>query len=285
MDPRYTQAYETCRKLQALHGKSYYFATRFFPEDIRMATYALYGFLRVPDEMVDNPSLVGVTDVKEALTIWKNSWKQAYETRESDHDVLLAAADTFHRFSIPYEYSEAFLDAMIQDTWKERYATYAELERYMYGSAAVVGLMMSHVIGFEPGALPHAEKLGYAMQLTNFLRDIREDLETRGRIYLPQDELARYEVTESELRAGKVTPKFVSFMKLQIAQADRLYDEANTGIRLLHVRGRFPVRAASDLYREILRRIEAQGYDVFTKRAAVSTFEKTLIALGSRSKV
>jgi phytoene synthase len=150
-------AYETCRKLQAGHGKSYFFATRFLPKDVRFATHALYAFFRVPDEIVDNPGSVGVTDAKDALETWKQRWKEAYETSESDHDVLLAAADTFHRFQIPFEYSDAFLDAMILDTWRTRYKTYAELEAYMYGSAAVVGLMMCHVIGFESAALPYAE--------------------------------------------------------------------------------------------------------------------------------
>ncbi len=275
-------AYETCRKLQAGHGKSYFFATRFLPQDVRLATYALYAFFRVPDEIVDNPASLGVTDPKTALETWKDRWKEAYDTRNSDHEVLLAAADTFHRFRIPFEYSEAFLDAMIQDTWKTRYATYAELERYMYGSAAVVGLMMCHVIGFEPAALPYAEKLGYAMQLTNFLRDIREDWEQRGRVYLPQDELARFGLNETDIASNAVSPSFVTFLKFQIERADGLYDEANQGIRFLNPRGRFAVRAASDLYREILRKIEKQDFNVFSKRAGTSFFEKIIISARSR---
>ena len=285
MESRLARAYETCRAWQAKHGKSYFFATRFFPEDLRLATHALYAFFRVPDEIVDNPATVGVTDAKTALEAWKARWKQAYETKESDNDVLLAAADTFHRFKIPFEYSDAFLDAMIQDTWKDRYATYEELQTYMYGSAAVVGLMMCHVIGFERGALPYAEKLGYAMQLTNFLRDIREDWEERGRVYLPQDELARFGVTHEQLVSGQVKAELESFMKFQIARADRLYDEANRGIHSLSPRGRFAVRAASDLYREILRKIESQRYNVFAKRASTSSWEKAAISIRSRLRV
>lgn len=197
---------------------------------------------------------------------------QGQTTKDETGMVLWATADTFHRYRIPFEYSESFLEAMIQDTWKASYATYEELRSYMYGSAAVVGLMMCHVIGFEKEALPYAEKLGYAMQLTNFLRDIEEDKRLRGRTYLPQDELARFGSDK------------IGFMKFQIDRADRLYDEANQGIRFLHPRGRFAVRAASDLYREILRKIEARGYDV-SVRVRTSLLEKILITMKSHIAV
>jgi phytoene synthase len=132
--------------------------------------------------------------------------------------------------------------------------------------------MMSHVIGFKSGALAYAEKLGYAMQLTNFLRDIKEDKEKRGRVYMPQDELARF------------ADDHVAFMKFQIARADAIYDEANKGIPLLDARGRFAVRAASDLYRAILRKIEQQNYDV-THRARTSFVEKIFICFCARFSV
>ncbi len=271
-------AYEACRKIHAQHGKSYYFATRFFPKDLRLATYALYAFFRLPDEIVDNPT---TSDARADLESFREDWRSG----ASKQPVLLAARDTFQRYRIPFEYSDAFLDAMIQDTWKKRYATYEELEQYMYGSAAVVGLMMSHVIGFEGPALEYAKKLGYAMQLTNFLRDIREDLEQRDRIYLPEDELVRYGVTEVDLRSHRMTPSFEAFMKFQIARADRLYDEANSGIRYLHARGRFAVRSASDLYRAILRKIEQNHYDVFQKRVSTSALEKIRLTIHSRFRV
>lgn len=255
-------AYKECQRIHAEHGKSYYFATHFFPKDLRMATYALYAFFRLPDEIVDNPK---TSDPRTELARFRDDWRSC----RPSHPVLMAALDTFERYRIPFEYSEAFLDAMEQDTWKRTYADYAELERYMYGSAAVVGLMMCHVIGFKPGALAYAEKLGYAMQLTNFLRDIKEDKESRGRVYLPQDELARF----GDDHAG--------FMKFQIARADAMYEEANKGIPLLAPRGRFAVRTASNLYREILRKIEARGYDV-SVRVRTTFLEKILITIKSR---
>ena len=122
----------------------------------------------------------------------------AYENQTSPHPILHITAQTWRNYEIPFEYSTAFIDAMIQDTHVSRYETYADLERYMYGSAAAVGLMMGHVIGFsDPVALEHAKKLGYAMQLSNFLRDIEEDYFQRGRVYLPQDELAEYSLSSA----------------------------------------------------------------------------------------
>jgi phytoene synthase len=206
---------------------------------------------------------------------WREAWKEAYATGVSDDPVLFATAWVFRRFSIPFEYSEAFLQAMEQDLEKTRYATYEELRAYMYGSAAVVGLMMTHVIGFSgPEALSRAEALGYAMQLTNFLRDIREDDEERGRIYLPQDELATFGLGDDDIHGRCIDARFQAFMQFQVARADRLYEEANHGIPFLARRGRLGVRAGSDLYRMILRKIEQQHYDIYSQRARTSLFEK-----------
>jgi len=267
--------YEACQRIHSAHGKSYYFATRFFPKELRLATYALYAFFRLPDEIVDNPlTNYPQKELEDFCVLWRRAYADPHCLTESTdtHAVLRATVDTFHRYHIPYEYSESFLAAMIQDTWKSSYANYQELEQYMYGSAAVVGLMMCHVIGFEPRALAYAEKLGYAMQLTNFLRDREEDLRLRGRVYMPADELQRF---------GKDDK---AFMKFQIARADRLYDEANEGIRYLHVRGRFAVRAASDLYRAILRKIEKRDYDV-SVRVRTSFLEKIFLVIMSRFSV
>lgn len=265
-------AFEVCRGIHKRYGTSYYFATRLFPRDLRLATHALYAFFRIPDEIVDTEDKVG----KGArLLAWREAWKEAYATGVSDDPVLFATAWVFRRFSIPFEYSEAFLQAMEQDLEKTRYATYEELRAYMYGSAAVVGLMMTHVIGFSgPEALSRAEALGYAMQLTNFLRDIREDDEERGRIYLPQDELTSFGLSNDDIHSRCIDVRFQAFMQFQVARADRLYEEANQGIPLLARRGRLGVRAGSDLYRMILRKIEQQHYDIYSQRARTSLFEK-----------
>ncbi|MBP6945124.1 phytoene/squalene synthase family protein [Patescibacteria group bacterium] len=283
----YSEAVEVCRRIHHEYGTSYYWATRLFPREIREATHVLYAFFRVPDEMVD--TVTGAKHLRdqyqvaqmteglsslESLRVWQAAWQES--GKGTVHDpVLSAARELFQRYHIPEHYATDFLQAMQQDLTCSRYGTYEDLTRYMYGSAAVVGLMMTYVIGFtSPEALPYAEKLGYAMQLTNFLRDIREDFEERGRIYLPQDELKQFGLSDDDIENHIADERFMAWMQFQIARADALYEEANQGIALLHPRGRRGVRAGSDLYRLILRKIEQQGYDIYRQRARTSMFEK-----------
>lgn len=270
--------YEICRKLHKKHGKSYYFAAKLFPKEKRLATYALYAFFRVPDEMVDNPGGDDPEAIRSTLEDWRGKWRDAYASGNSNDPVLRATLETFKKFDIPYEYSESFLDAMIQDVDVDRYETFEDLCGYMYGSAAVVGLMMSYVIGFSnEAALQHAEELGYAMQLTNFLRDIDEDFVERGRIYLPLEDLRTFGVSEDDIREQKFTPAFDALMQFEIDRARKLYEHSEKGIPMLNKEGRFAVRSASALYAAILDKLEAQGRNVFSGRASTSTFEKFLI--------
>jgi len=277
--------FEVARRLHKKHGKSYYFATRLFPPQTRLATYALYGFFRVPDEIVDSSPLHDVEDVLDVtrrLAAWSKNWETAYRSGDSADPILRVTSYVFHRYNIPYEYSEHFLDAMLTDLTKTRYQDYDELRRYMHGSAAVVGLMMSHVIGYtDPRALHHAAQLGYAMQLTNFLRDIDEDYTLRGRVYLPQDELAEFGLSNADIAARNFSPQFEYFMQFQSARAHNLYEEANRGIALLHPQGRLPVRVASELYRAILRKLEDQDWNVFHGRARTSLPEKLMLTVGA----
>ncbi len=285
LDDCYAQA----RAILKHHGKSYYFATRLFPSKLQRATSAVYAFVRLPDEIVDNSPTETPADlaaVKAKIEAWKSDWKLAYENQSSPHPILHIAAQTWHEYSIPYEYSTAFIDAMIQDTYVTRYETYADLEHYMFGSAAAVGLMMSHVIGFSDSiALEHAKKLGYAMQLSNFLRDIEEDFFQRGRVYLPQDELAEYSVCDDDIARKNFSPQFKHFMQFQMQRAHDLYDEANAGIHYLKPEGRFAVQAASTLYRAILSKLEQQNSNPFLGRASTNKFEKIILANKARRAV
>jgi phytoene synthase len=279
-----------CRKLQKKYGKSYYFATKLFPKDMRDATNVLYAFFRLPDEIVDNPVLATPDAIENQLLLWKELWTAAYEgtmgwEKKVPDDfwipVLRATSEVFHVYEIPFEYSEDFIKAMLQDVKKSTYASYAELERYMYGSAAVVGLMMTHVIGFtDKRALLYAEELGYAMQLTNFLRDIREDWEGRGRIYLPGDELKSFGITPEDLSGHNVSEMFKRFMGFQMSRARALYVSADEGVALLNKDGQFAVKVASTLYEAILDKIEEAQYDVFEKRVRTNMMEKLVLAYG-----
>lgn len=283
-----------CRRIQKKYGKSYYFATLLFPRDVRVATQALYAFFRLPDEIVDNPVHKVPSDIRRELRAFEKEWKRAYKQRakyvlaKSEREkpgrqfwepVLRAAAVTFHNFKIPYEYGESFIAAMLQDVDKARYSSYAELERYMYGSAAVVGLMMCYVIGFsDKRVLEYAEELGYAMQLTNFLRDVKEDFAERGRIYLPQRDITAFNLHERDVAEGKKSDMLRRFLAFESSRARALYASADDGIPMLDVRGRRAVRVAAALYEAILDKIEAAKYDIYSTRLHTTFFEKCRIA-------
>lgn len=277
------EAYRYCAALQHHYGKSYAFATAFFTKEQRKAVQALYAFFRIPDEIVDNPSS---SHPQQDLDKWIVTWKNVLNGQATNDPVLRAASDVFKRYDIPTEYSDAFLSAMRQDCFKTRYDTYEELESYMYGSASVVGLMLTCIIGWSKPELSQEGKkaaiaLGQAMQLTNFLRDIAEDWNTRRRIYLPREELAQFHLSEEDIMNSVVDERFIAFMKWQIHRIDRLYELANNGIHFLHPSGRLPVRIASDLYHEIVRKIEAQQYNVYKDRARTTLLEKLLLLFTS----
>ena len=175
---------------------------------------------------------------------------------------------------------EAFLDSMFMDLDKGRYRNYAELEKYMYGSAAVIGLMVTRVVGYHSDdAFPYAEQLGYAFQLTNFLRDIQEDSQGLMRIYMPQDELRKFGISEEEILAGVCGDKFKRFMRFQIERNRDVYRKALPGISLLKWRGRLAVKISYVLYKEILAEIEKADYDVFKGRVRTNFRQKLSLSL------
>lgn len=269
-----------CRALQKKHGTSYALATKFFPREKRLATEALYAFFRVPDDIVDVAYSQDKQTGTAELAHFSQAWRKAIDSGTSEDPILRCTAWAFRRFAIPMEYGEAFLEAMQQDTVVEHYETYTDLKQYMYGSAVVVGLMMTHVIGFsDKQALEHAKALGEAMQITNFLRDVGEDWRERQRIYLPEEDLKRFRVTPEEIQTGQLNSQVIELLRFEIQRADALYAQAEPGIALLSKDGRFAVRAASRLYQAILRKIEQNNYDVFSKRARTSSLEKARLLL------
>jgi phytoene synthase len=191
---------------------------------------------------------------------------------------LRAFANTALLRGLEPDLIEAFMKSMKMDTCVFRYPTYEDLEVYTYGSAAVVGLMMCRVIGVTDGAAdPHAEALGVAMQLTNFLRDVREDW-ARGRVYLPLEDLERFGYAEEELGRGVVDERFVGLMRFEISRARKLFRVADGGMRYIPRGRRYPIAVAGRLYEAILGRIEARGYDVFSGRARTSLAHKLRVA-------
>lgn len=272
---KYTQAVEAVTKQ---FGTSYYFATRFLPSDLRQATYALYSFFRIPDEIVDNAVDVNAEAILLELEDWEKMWYQAYSGKQTPYPVLNITAEIFRKYNIPYQYSLDFLTAMKQDVYTNRYNTYKDLQQYMYGSASVVGLMMSYIIGFNNiKALDYAPYLGEAMQLTNFIRDIGEDYKQRGRIYLPQSDMQKYNIDEDIIASNKITPEFIELIKFEIKRTRELYRKSDQGLKYLNKRGRFAVVMASRMYEAILDKVEQNKYDVLNKRARTSKREKIYI--------
>lgn len=257
-------------------SKSFYFATRFFPDELARAAHGVYWFCRYTDDLVDECD--SVERGRRDLDAWAEALARALSTGRSADPVLSVFADTVAAYRIPHEYPLELIEGMRMDLNGTRYRTFGELRQFCYRVASVVGLMMSHVIGFEGDALNYAVDLGIAMQLTNILRDIGEDLE-RGRLYLPSDELQRFGYSEADLRLRRRNVAFEKLMDFQVARARDYYQRSLPGIALLDVRGRFAVKVAADVYRAILGRIERSGYDVFEHRAVVSPLEKYWITL------
>jgi phytoene synthase len=272
---KHTQAVESITKQ---FGTSYYFATRFLPADIRQATYALYSFFRIPDEIVDNSNHGREEEILLELEDWVQMWHKAYAGEITIYPILNLTAKVMKQYNIPYQYSLDFLQAMKQDVYTRRYNTYEDLQGYMYGSASVVGLMMSYVIGFNSEkALEYAPYLGEAMQLTNFIRDIGEDYRDRGRIYFPKEDMDSYKVTESDIENNRITANFINLIEFEIKRARNLYRKSDQGMKYLNKRGRFAVIMASRMYEAILDKVEQNNYNVLTKRARTSKTEKIYI--------
>lgn len=273
---------EKARQIEKNYGTSYYLATLFLPKPMREAVFVLYAFVRIPDEIVDNPK--SGSNPAELLQIWKRDWTSTYNSGHSSSNIMLATKEIFQTYHIPFSVSLEFIDAMILDITKARYTTYKELQSYMRGSANVVGIMLTYVFGYrDEQAFEYGEKLGEAMQLTNFLRDVREDYDKRGRIYLPLDELASFNVTEDMIAHHAPTPEFIALMKYQVKRARALYLDSAQGIPLLSPPSRRAVTLAARFYEAILDEIEASHYDVFSKRARVPFIKKLLMI--SRSYV
>ncbi len=275
-------AQQQAQAIQKKHGTSYYLATQFFPKKLRKATYALYAFVRIPDQIVDEPE--NPTEARGELERWIAAWNGEMDGKPSGDPLIQLSTELFKAYGVDRTYGEDFLKAMLQDTEKSRYESYSDLEGYMYGSAVVVGLMMAQIIGVVDGAkedevLKSATYLGNAMQLTNFLRDVDEDYRERGRIYLPQDEMRRYGVSDSDIAERNASENLLRLMRFQVERSRNLFAEAEKGIHLLKPEGRRAVRLAAKLYAGILDSIAAQGYNPFVGRARVGRWRKLKLIL------
>ncbi|GAB4410168.1 MAG: phytoene/squalene synthase family protein [Anaerolineae bacterium] len=267
--------YQHCHAIMSAASKNYSFASRMLPANKAHHVAALYAVLRVGDDRVDVHH-TGFDSARAAIEDWQTSYYRAFETGDSPHPVLRAYLHTAQQFGIAPDLLTAYFRAMLDDLTVTRYPTFADLLHYMEGSAIPVGRAMTHILGTTTSSIfaayPAADALAIAMQLSNFWRDIGEDW-ARGRVYIPQEDMARFGVSDDDLAAGRVSENLIALLEFEFARTEQYYEQARRGIALL-ASGRLGVMSALEIYRAIMDGIRRNSYDVFTRRAGTSTARK-----------
>lgn len=270
-----TDSYAVCRLAAKRSGSNFVMSFMLLPPDKRMAMYALYAFMRHTDDLGDQPG--DLTQKTAALAQWRQELHATLAGETPSDPRLLAVADTIQRYQIPVEYMTAVIDGVERDLTPTPFPTFAESQQYCYQVAAAVGLACLHVWGFEgAAAIEPALACGYAFQWTNILRDLHEDAEL-GRLYLPQDEMARFGVTVEDFAAGKAVDGFAELMQFQIDRAGEFYAAAEPLHGLLHADGRKIFPAMFSTYRDLLARIERDPTAVLRTRISVGYWKKMRI--------
>ncbi|MBD3615676.1 MAG: squalene/phytoene synthase family protein [Gracilimonas sp.] len=282
-DDNLKKAYSHCRFITRKHAKTFYMATRFLPNEKQRGIFAIYGLCRYLDDLVDeaedliHDQKITFDQVDEKLQAFKQRLIDVYDEKIVDDPILTAFADTLKKYQISIELPFILMDGVKMDLVKDRFENFEEVYDYSYKVASVVGLMTSEVFGYmDEEALDYAVDLGIAMQLTNILRDVGEDL-MRGRIYLPAEDLKKFDVTEEDLSSGLLNENFIEMMKFQINRTRHFYTKADLGIPLLSSDSRLPVYLARHNYSRILNKIEENNYNVFDNRAYLNYTEKLSI--------
>jgi phytoene synthase len=279
------KAYKYCETVTKTHAKSFYFAAKFLPKHKQKPIYALYALCRHVDDEVDEVEVSNNQEAVKAVESWRQKLLQVYEVpspksqvpsliAENSQLVLLAWQDLLKTYQIKQELPLELMKGVLMDTHIKRYETFDELYVYCYRVASTVGLMASEIFGYaDEKTLRYAEALGIAMQLTNILRDVKEDA-AMDRIYLPRADLQKFNVSEEQIFAGECNKSFVELMKFQIKRAKNYYATAEKGIALLEQDTRFTVLLAARIYKQILEKIEKQNYNVFLNRAHTTLSRK-----------
>ncbi len=268
--------YAYCERLTKETAKNFYYAFITLPKRQRQAIYAGYAYCRICDDAADDPPLE--EDKVRELARVDTALTQAI-AGQAEGPVFRALADTVATYGISWDAFSHILEGVRMDLTQTRYETFEDLRAYCYRVASMVGLVCIEVFGYNDArAAEYAVDLGLGMQLTNILRDIREDAE-RGRIYLPQDEMERFGYAEADLMAGVVDDRFVALMRHQVARTREYFDRGRRLLPLLPVRSRACPAVLGGIYSRVLNRIEANGYDVFQQRISLSSNEKVFLTL------
>jgi phytoene synthase len=282
MNSEIEKAYKYCESVTKNHAKTFYFAAKFLPRLKRKPIYAVYALCRHIDDAVDQAEIASEAEAIKVVENWRVKLDDVYKgetqiqnsNKEEQNLVLLAWTDLLKTYKIQQNLPLELMRGVLKDTHIKRYETFDELYVYCWRVASTVGLMSSEIFGYEkPETLDYAEALGIAMQLTNILRDIKEDA-AMNRIYLPQEDLRRFNVTERQIFAGEIDSNFIALIKFQIARARDFYEKSYKGIALLDREARFTVLLALRIYSRILTEIERQNFDVFQRRAHTTLRQK-----------
>lgn len=256
------------------YARTFYFSSLFLPKEKKYAAYCVYAICRISDESVDNTRI----DNAESLKKIRDNIDAVYAQSPLKKDLLIAFRDTVSKYNIPKQYFSELIDGMYMDLNKNSYDTFEELKDYCYKVAGVVGLIMLKIFGYSnPKAEQYAVNLGIAMQLTNILRDIKEDF-GRGRIYLPREEMKKYGISADTLAKEKIDDNFKNFLKFKISQAKEYYANSLAGIKMVDtLYSRFVILAMNELYAGILIDIEKHDCDIFSRRAHFNLAQKIIV--------
>lgn len=268
--------YAACRQIMRAASRNYSFASSVFPADVLHHVEALYALMRVGDDRVD-VSHEGFASPLAAVEDWERTYQRAFETGDSPNPVMRAYLHTAIERGIPRDTMSAYFRAMREDLTITRFETFTDLLLYTDGSAVPVGRAMTHILGVRAphvleDALPGADSLSVAMQLSNFWRDVGQDWAI-GRVYIPQEDLARFRYTEEDLAAGRIDGRFIDLIEFEMARTEAYYEQARPGVAML-AEGRWAVMSGLEIYRAILGGIRRNGYDVFSRRAGSSATRK-----------
>jgi phytoene synthase len=267
-------SYAHCRAVAKSRAKNFYYSFVLLEPDQKNAMCAVYAFMRYCDDLSDEP---GAT--RTAMDRWRQALEDALAGRPDSNLAWPAFLDTVARYRIPHRYFHEMIDGVASDLEPRAIQTFDELYAYCYRVASVVGLTTIHIFGFtSPEALPLAEKCGIAFQLTNILRDVREDAGL-GRVYLPAEDLERFGVAAEDLKSARKTERFGELMEFEIDRARRYYRESAPLMRMIGPKARPSLWALIAIYSGLLERIAQSHYDVLARRISLSTAEKMWIVL------
>ena len=273
IDPALRASYLVCRRMQRRHDPTYYFATRRLPREVRPAVHAVYGFVRSADQLVDGPRRPADPVARRAaLDRLEAQLETGLRTGGSPNPVVAALVDAGRRHDLPLGELRVYMGSMRVDCSPVRIQDRDELDRYMNGSAASVGRIMAPLLGAPPELHESFARLGVAFQLTNFIRDVREDFGL-DRVYLPRTERERFGVSEEQIARGEMTPGFRNLLAGEVARARALFDETTAAVAGVAPRMRPGMRLARAVYVRVLDRVEAIGFDVFGRRAGLAPWE------------